>query len=92
VGFEPTIPLFDWVKTFHALDRATTVIVSLVFMFIKSARNRWGRHVEHMGMMRNAVENIKGMDLLEDLDLDGRLVLSRVLVTIDGVCIGEYIY
>jgi hypothetical protein len=26
VGFEPTIPVFEWAKTFHALNRATTVI------------------------------------------------------------------
>jgi hypothetical protein len=26
VGFEPTIPVFEWVKTVHALDRAATVI------------------------------------------------------------------
>jgi hypothetical protein len=24
-GFEPTIPAFEWAKTVHALDRATTV-------------------------------------------------------------------
>jgi hypothetical protein len=26
VGFEPTIPMFKQAKTFHALDRAATVI------------------------------------------------------------------
>jgi hypothetical protein len=26
VGFEPTIPMFEWAKTVHALDRAATVI------------------------------------------------------------------
>jgi hypothetical protein len=26
VGFEPTIPVFEKAKTFHAVDRATTVI------------------------------------------------------------------
>jgi hypothetical protein len=26
VGFEPTIPVFERVKTVHALDRAATVI------------------------------------------------------------------
>jgi hypothetical protein len=26
VGFEPTIPVFEQAKTFHALDRAATVI------------------------------------------------------------------
>jgi hypothetical protein len=26
VGFEPTIPVFERAKTFHALDRAATVV------------------------------------------------------------------
>jgi hypothetical protein len=26
VGFEPTIPAFERAKTFHALDRAATVV------------------------------------------------------------------
>jgi hypothetical protein len=26
VGFEPTIPVFEWAKTVHALDSAATVI------------------------------------------------------------------
>jgi hypothetical protein len=26
VGFEPTIPAFEWAKTVHDLDRAATVI------------------------------------------------------------------
>jgi hypothetical protein len=26
VGFEPTIPAFEWAKTVHALDDAATVI------------------------------------------------------------------
>jgi hypothetical protein len=26
VGFKPTIPMFEWAKTFYALDRATIVI------------------------------------------------------------------
>jgi hypothetical protein len=26
VGFEPTILVFDWAKTFHDVDRAATVI------------------------------------------------------------------
>jgi hypothetical protein len=26
MGFEPTIPAFELAKTFHALDRAVTVI------------------------------------------------------------------
>jgi hypothetical protein len=30
VGFEPTIPAFQRMKTVHALDRAATVIGSVV--------------------------------------------------------------
>jgi hypothetical protein len=33
VGFEPTIPVFERAKTFHALDRANTVI---------GRKNSWG--------------------------------------------------
>jgi hypothetical protein len=28
VGFQPRVPVFEWVKTFHALDSAATVIGS----------------------------------------------------------------
>jgi hypothetical protein len=28
MGFEPTIPVFEWAKTVHALDRAAAVIYS----------------------------------------------------------------
>jgi hypothetical protein len=31
VGFEPTIPAFEWTKTFHALDRAVTVIGAIKY-------------------------------------------------------------
>jgi hypothetical protein len=31
VGFETTIPVFEWAKTVHALDRAATVIGLLKF-------------------------------------------------------------
>jgi hypothetical protein len=34
VGFEPTIPAFDRVKTVHALDRAATVIGSVMLCYI----------------------------------------------------------
>jgi hypothetical protein len=38
VWFEPTIPVFEWAKTVHALNRATTVIgfKLMYFLFIKS--------------------------------------------------------
>jgi hypothetical protein len=33
VGFEPMIPVFERAKTFHALDRAATVIGKNVIKF-----------------------------------------------------------
>jgi hypothetical protein len=33
-GFEPTIPVFKWAKTVHALDRAATVIGTLLSSWI----------------------------------------------------------
>jgi hypothetical protein len=29
MGFEPTIPVFEWVKTFHVLDGAATFLASV---------------------------------------------------------------
>jgi hypothetical protein len=40
IGFEPTIPAFEQVKTFHALDSATTVIGSLYIVWEKL---KWSR-------------------------------------------------
>jgi hypothetical protein len=37
-GFEPTIPVFKWAKTFHALDRAATVTVSRFYQRRLNAR------------------------------------------------------
>jgi hypothetical protein len=37
VGFEPTIPVFERAKKFHALDRAVT----LTSIFISNNPNRW---------------------------------------------------
>jgi hypothetical protein len=34
VGFQPTIPVFERAETFHALDRATTVIASRLILFV----------------------------------------------------------
>jgi hypothetical protein len=35
VGFEPMTPMFDWVKTVVALDRAATVIGPISICIIK---------------------------------------------------------
>jgi hypothetical protein len=35
VGFEPTIPVFERVKTVHALDRAAIVIVTVKYIIVK---------------------------------------------------------
>jgi hypothetical protein len=34
LGFEPTIPVFEWEKTVHALDRAVAVIGVILHSFI----------------------------------------------------------
>jgi hypothetical protein len=34
VGFEPTISVFEWAKTIHALDRAANVIGSFITYII----------------------------------------------------------
>jgi hypothetical protein len=41
VGFEPTIPVFERVKTVHALDRAATVI-NHIFIYIVPNMARQG--------------------------------------------------
>jgi hypothetical protein len=35
VGFEPTIPVFEQVKTVHALERAATVIGATLFLALQ---------------------------------------------------------
>jgi hypothetical protein len=34
VGLEPTIPVFKWANTFHALDRAATVTGVYLYLFV----------------------------------------------------------
>jgi hypothetical protein len=47
VGFEPKIPLLEQAKTFHAFDRAVTVIGAHDYTYIiskyKFFTNLWGR-------------------------------------------------
>jgi hypothetical protein len=38
VGFEPMIPVFEWVKTIHALDRAATVIGNIQYLICNNTR------------------------------------------------------
>jgi hypothetical protein len=35
VRFEPTIPVFDWAKTVHAIDVAATVIGNRIIHMVK---------------------------------------------------------
>jgi hypothetical protein len=44
VGFEPMIPAFEWAKTFHALDRAATVIGKRSISFYKFAAFTFSSH------------------------------------------------
>jgi hypothetical protein len=50
------------------------------FRVIKSRRMRWAGHVGRMGEMRNAwnlwSENLNGRDNLEDLVVDGSIMLE----------------
>jgi hypothetical protein len=46
VGFEPTIPVFDRAKTFHALDHAVTVIS------IKNRRRKGKRREENISYIK----------------------------------------
>jgi hypothetical protein len=48
VGFEPTIPAFEWAKTVHALDRAATVIGTDVIMVVKYRMMIWTGHAARM--------------------------------------------
>jgi hypothetical protein len=49
----------------------------------KSRRIIWAGHVEHISEMRNnrtfLSENLKVGDCLEDLDIEGKIILERIL-------------
>jgi hypothetical protein len=48
---------------------------------MESRRLRCDRNVAHVGRMRNAnilPVNLKGRDNLEDIDVDGRIILDRI--------------
>jgi hypothetical protein len=51
-----------------------------IILVIKSRRMRWTGHVSHMGEMRSAyrilVANLKGRYHVEDLGVDGRIILE----------------
>jgi hypothetical protein len=42
VGFEPTSPEFERAKTFHAVDRAATVIGEIILKLELQTRQSWG--------------------------------------------------
>jgi hypothetical protein len=50
---------------------------------MKSRRMRWEGHVVHMGEMKNEykilVENLNARDHLEDIGVDGRIILKWIL-------------
>jgi hypothetical protein len=47
-------------------------------MVIKSRRMRWAEHVEH-GSDDKCLEYLKGRDHLEDLGIDGKILLELIL-------------
>jgi hypothetical protein len=49
VGFEPTVSVFEWAKTVHALDRAATVIGCLAFCGFKITSTIPAPLVRHTG-------------------------------------------
>jgi hypothetical protein len=53
-----------------------------IIQVIKSRRMSWGGHVTHMRDTRNAIfwlENLKGRILLEDIGIDGKIILDWIL-------------
>jgi hypothetical protein len=55
---------------------------------IKSGRMRWAGHVARMGEKMNIYRILVGTpegDHYEDLDVDGRIILERILERSDGV-------
>jgi hypothetical protein len=40
VGFEPTVPVFEWVKTFHALEHVAIVISTDHCLVVAKVRER----------------------------------------------------
>jgi hypothetical protein len=60
-----------------------------IIIVIKSRRMRWAGHVAHMGDVRNtkcSSQNLKGRDHAEDLGVDGRIILERIMEN----RVGEY--
>jgi hypothetical protein len=49
--FEPTIPVFEWAKTVHALHRAATVIGKILLLLGLELRNP-GRRVSNQTLSR----------------------------------------
>jgi hypothetical protein len=84
VGFEPTIPVFERPKAFHALGRAATVIGQLMLLrWSNQGRSaRCGMH-DAWREIRNAykilVEKHEGKRPREDLDADGRITLKWIV-------------
>jgi hypothetical protein len=68
VGFEPTTPVFERVKTAHALDRAVTVIGKGTYSFALFRKVS----TQHIWQVKKCMQGIKVMGVLALLlRLDG---------------------
>jgi hypothetical protein len=50
-----------------------------IIRVIKARRMRWVGHVARMESMKNVLENLKGRESLENLSVDGKVILECML-------------
>jgi hypothetical protein len=79
VGFETTIPVFERAKTFHALDRAATVIGFKLLLDEWNIRT-WVRHVAYRYQMHGRYwsGNLNGREPLEGVRMYGIIIVIKI--------------
>jgi hypothetical protein len=72
----------DW-RRMHNEELRNLYASLIIIRVITSRRKRWAGHVEWMGEIRNAynilVGKPEGKNHLEDLDVDGKIILEWIL-------------